>query len=110
MDDELSADTLYLALTRPALFLGVPLDAAMFIFPVAVLCLIWTGNPLIALAIGGALYFTARLITRRDYNQFRVLSLYLQTAVGNANKGYWKGSSYGPLASPMMKRKGFLNV
>ena len=45
MDEEtLTADTLFLALTRPTLWLGVPVEATLLIATLLVFILMLTGN------------------------------------------------------------------
>lgn len=110
MDDELVTDTLFLALTRPALWYGIPLEAMLWIAMGSILTLLAAGNPIIALGLGGGMWGAARLITRHDYNQFRILFLFLRTKATAANKQLWRGSSYGPLPAALMKRKGFARV
>lgn len=110
MDDRLTTDTLFLALTRPALMAGIPLEAAMLIAVFATALLLAFGNPIIALTVGGALWGVSRLITRRDYNQFRIFSLFGRTKAAAPNRAIWQGSSYAPLPAGLMKRKGFGRV
>ena len=69
MDDEkLREETLFLAVTRPTMWLGVPIEASLPIALAACLTLIITGNPLYALALAGAFLAIARLIVRHDAN------------------------------------------
>lgn len=107
MEDELPVDTLFLALTRPALWYGIPLEAMVWIGFGSILILLLFGNPIIALGVGGALWAVSRLITRHDYNQFRILMLYLRTKAAAPNKAIWGGSTYAPLPADLLKRKGF---
>jgi len=106
-DEPLVTDTLFLALTRPAMIFGVPLAAALVIATAATLILIIFENPVVALGIGGGLWAVSRLIVRRDANQFRVFSLYGMTKGGSPNAAFWKGSTFAPLPAELMKRKGF---
>ena len=65
MDDEkLREETLFLAVTRPTMWLGVPIEASLPIALTACLTLIITGNPLYAFALAGAFLAVARLIVR----------------------------------------------
>src|SRR3546814_8908055 len=69
MDDEnLREETLFLAVTRPTMWLGVPIEASLPIALAACLTLIITGNPLYAFALAGAFLAIARLIVRHDAN------------------------------------------
>lgn len=106
-EERLAEDTLFLALTRPAMFLGVPLEGAMFILILTAMILLLFGNPLYALAIGGSLILAARLIVRTDYNMFKILMVAGQTKARARNKRFWGGSSYTPLPLEGTKRKGF---
>jgi|TARA_R110000803_G_scaffold20907_2_gene53244 type IV secretion system protein VirB3 len=103
----LTEDPLSLALTRPALWFGVPVEATMMIASFSAVILMIFGNPIIAIAIGGAILLAARFIVRSDYNMFRILQLYMRTKAGPPNKGVWGGSSYSPLPIVGTKRKGF---
>lgn len=98
---------MFLALTRPALWLGVPLEASLLIAVGSLVLLMVTSNPIYALALGGAFLAAARLIVRSDYNMFRLILLWGQTKGRNSNRGYWAGSSYSPLIGQGVKRKGF---
>lgn len=106
----LTEDPLFLALTRPTLWFGVPVEATMAIGLVSVMVLMVFGNPIWALAIGGSLLGAARLIVRSDYNMFRILFLYGRTKAGAPNKLVWGGSSYSPLPVIGIKRKGFADA
>lgn len=106
----LTEDPLFLALTRPTLWLGVPVEATMAIGMGSVFILMVFGNPIWALAIGGALLMAARLIVRSDYNMFTILFLYGKTKASAPNKAIWGGSSYSPLPVAGVKRKGFARV
>lgn len=107
MEERVSSDTLFLALTRPPLWLGVPVEAAILIAMTAVLLLMVLGNPVYSLAIGGSLLTSARLIVRSDFNMFKLLFLWCQTKGRTMNRAHWSGSSYSPLPTGMLKRRGF---
>jgi len=107
MDEKLREETLFLAVTRPTMWLGVPIEASLPIALVACLSLIVSGNPLYAGAIGGACLAIARLIVRHDANAFRLLWLWTMTKARCRNRGWWGGSSYSPLPVAGFKRKGF---
>ena len=53
-DEKLREETLFLAVTRPTMWLGVPIEASLPIALAACLTLIITGNPLYAMALAGA--------------------------------------------------------
>ena len=107
MDEKLREETLFLAVTRPTMWLGVPIEASLPIALAACLSLIVSGNPLYACAIGGACLAIARLIVRHDANAFRLLWLWTMTKARCRNRGWWGGSSYSPLPVAGLKRKGF---
>ena len=106
----LTEDPLFLALTRPTLWLGVPVEATMAIGMASVFILMIFGNPIWALVIGGTLLMAARLIVRSDYNMFTILFLAARTRASAPNKGVWGGSSFSPLPVAPTKRKGFARV
>jgi type IV secretion system protein VirB3 len=107
LDERLREETLFLAVTRPTMWLGVPLEASLPIALAACLTLIVSGNPLYAGAIGGACLAVARLIVRHDANAFRLLWLWTMTKARSRNRAWWGGSSYSPLPFAGLKRKGF---
>jgi type IV secretion system protein VirB3 len=107
VEERLLNDTLFLALTRPTLWLGVPIEASILIAMLAVLILMLLGNPLYSLAVGGGLLSAARLVVRTDYNMFKLLFLWARTKGRALNKAYWGGSSYSPLPVAGVARKGF---
>ena len=84
LDERLREETLFLAVTRPTMWLGVPLEASLPI----------------CLAV-------ARLIVRHDANAFRLLWLWTMTKARSRNRAWWGGSSYSPLPVAGLKRKGF---
>lgn len=100
-------DTLFLAITRPSTWLGVPLEAALPIAFLAVLMLLATGNPLYALGFGLAAFAAARLIVRHDANAFRLMMLWVHTKARCRNRTFWGGSSYSPLPTTALRRRGF---
>ncbi|WP_340318115.1 VirB3 family type IV secretion system protein [Rhizorhabdus argentea] len=100
-------DSLFLAVTRPSMWLGVPLEAALPIAFIAVLVLLVTGNPLYALGFGGATFAAARLVVRHDPNSFRLMMLWIDTKARCRNRTFWGGSSYSPLPLVATRRKGF---
>lgn len=103
-------DTLFLAVTRPAMWLGAPLEAALPIAFVAVLMLLISGNPLYAVGFGAAAFAAARLVVRHDPNSFRLMTLWADTKARCRNRAYWGGSSYSPLPTAAARRKGFARV
>lgn len=106
-DEKLREETLFLAVTRPTMWLGVPIEASLPIALASCLTLIIMGNPLYALALAGALLAISRLIVRHDANAFRLLWLWSMTKARCRNRIWWGGSSYSPLPVTGAKRKGF---
>jgi type IV secretion system protein VirB3 len=105
--ERIAQDTLFLALTRPVMWLGVPVEGGIAIAFLSAAVLMATGSPLYAIAIGGSLFGVARLVVRRDPNMFRLLFMWGRTRLRARNRAHWLGSSYTPLPLDGMKRKGF---
>lgn len=103
----MARNTLFLAVTRPALWAGIPIEAAVPILLAAACVLIGTNNPIYALITGAVMYALARLIVRQDVNAFRLLFLWGRTKAANRNRAFWGGSSYTPLPLKGITRKGF---
>lgn len=107
-DHEVMArDPLFLAVTRPAMWAGIPIEAGALIIMAAAITLIGSGNPLYGLAVAAVLYAIARLVVRHDVNAFRLMFMWGRTKAANRNRVYWGGSSYTPLPLYGLKRKGF---
>lgn len=106
-DDILSVDTLFLAVTRPALWFGIPIEAAVLIIIAGSIIITQFGNPLYAAAFASVGYFVARIVVRRDVNAFRLLMLWGRTKLACPNRRFWGGSSYSPLPAPKLKNKQF---
>ncbi|AXJ97545.1 type IV secretion system protein VirB3 [Sphingomonas sp. FARSPH] len=103
----MARNTLFLAVTRPALWAGIPIEAAVPILLVSVIVLIGTNNPVYAGISGAVMYALARLVVRQDVNAFRLLFLWGRTKAANRNRAFWGGSSYTPLPLKGITRKGF---
>jgi type IV secretion system protein VirB3 len=100
----LQSDPLFGGLTRPAMMLGLPIEALLAIFMAAVLGFLGVGMvnediawKIVALGFGGVLYLLARLICARDARAFRYLALQLRTKGLHRSRGYWRSGSYAPL-------------
>ncbi|QDK35998.1 type IV secretion system protein VirB3 [Sphingomonas sp. IC081] len=111
MDKEkIAEDKVFLALTRPSVFMGLPLEA---ILPIIMVCMVvWgiVGNPFYPLALFGALYFPARMIVHYDFNAFRLWGLWFQTTFVSKNRTFWGGGSYSPVRLKTgVKRRQFGN-
>ena len=98
---------LFLAVTRPALWAGIPIEAAVLLLVASASVLIWTNSPVSAALVVAFGYSIARLVVRHDVNAFRLLFLWGRTKLGNRNRAFWGGSSYSPLPLAGTRRKGF---
>lgn len=93
--EPLETDTLYLAATRPAMFMGVPLTLGALLLMLGGLVVVILKNPLY-LAIMLPLWFAARELVARDYNAVGVVLLYLRTAGRSVDNHMWGGASVAP--------------
>src|SRR3546814_353272 len=103
----MARNTLFLAVTRPALFAGIPIEAAVVILLTSVITLIGTTNPVYGLVVAAVMFGISRLVVRHDVNAFRLIFLWGRTKAANRNRVFWGGSSYTPLPLKGIKRKGF---
>jgi len=97
----LNTHTLFLACTRPALKMGVPMIAWMINVAISFLFFIIMKN-MSWLLIFIPIHTLFRFIVRKDVNQFNILYLWLQTKARGLNKKFWGGTSISPL---VVKRK-----
>ena len=95
-DERLAEEPLFLACTRPALILGVPMEA-MGINLIASTIAFLAGGSLLYLLIAPVLHLVFQAICKADPNAFRVLYLALETRGRARNGGLWGGSSASPL-------------
>lgn len=93
--EPLETDTLYIAATRPALFMGVPLSLGAIFLMLAGFIVVLFKNPLY-LAVMAPLWFAARELVARDYNAIGVVLLYLRTAGRSVDSIKWGGASASP--------------
>ena len=110
MSDEteiLTKNTLFLAVTRPALWAGIPIEAAVLLLISSASVLIESNSPVYAALVVAFGYSISRLIVRHDVNAFRLLFLWGRTKAGNRNRAFWGGSSYSPLPLAGLRRTGF---
>src|SRR3546814_1101998 len=70
----MARNTLFLAVTRPALFAGIPIEAAVVILLTSVITLIGTTNPVYGLVVAAVMFGISRLVVRHDVNAFRLRS------------------------------------
>ena len=103
----MARNPLFLAVTRPALFAGVPIEAAVVVLLASVITLIGTSNPVYGAVVAAVMFGLSRLIVRHDVNAFRLIFLWGRTKAANRNRVFWGGSSYTPLPLKGIKRKGF---
>jgi type IV secretion system protein VirB3 len=103
----LTKNTLFLAVTRPALWAGIPIEAAVLLLISSASVLIESNSPVAAALVVAFGYSISRLIVRHDVNAFRLLFLWGRTKAGNRNRAFWGGSSYSPLPLSGLRRKGF---
>lgn len=97
MDDErITEDTLFLACTRPAMLLGVPVEAMVLNIIVTGIFFL-AGGSLLYLSGGVVLHFAFRAVVKHDHNAFRVLLMWLDTKGRTRNRAWWGGSSHTPL-------------
>jgi type IV secretion system protein VirB3 len=94
--EPLEVDTLYLAATRPALFMGVPLIVGVGFMMLGGFIIVLLENPLYELVLI-PLWLAARVLVSRDYNAVGVALLFLRTAGLGVDSRSWGGSSVAPL-------------
>ena len=99
------SDPLFLALTRPPTWFGVPLEGAIAVIMAS--AMIFLVSPPYGLTMGVSLWFAARLVCKSDVNMFRILLLWARTKGRCATRDIWGGSSYAPLDMTGLQRKGF---
>ena len=108
--EPLETDTLYLAATRPAMFVGVPLTVGAMLLMLAGFIVVLLKNPLY-LFVMVPLWFAARELVARDYNAVGVVLLYLRTAGRSVDSRRWGGASVTPLPIRIHNRgRGMLDV
>ncbi|ACG78759.1 type IV secretory pathway, VirB3 component [Phenylobacterium zucineum HLK1] len=99
--ERLTEDPLFLACTRPALFLGVPMEAVGANLIVSATAFL-AGGSLAWLLVAPALHLVFQAICKSDPNAFRVLYLFIETKGRARNGRLWGGSSPTPL--PLRRR------
>jgi type IV secretion system protein VirB3 len=93
--EPLDTDTLYLAATRPAMFMGVPLALVTLFLMLTGLIVVLLKNPLYIVIIV-PLWLATRELVARDYNAAGVVMLYLRTAGRSVDGRKWGGASVSP--------------
>ena len=100
-EEPLSEEPLFLACTRPALILGVPMEAMAVNLMVSSIAFL-AGGSLAYLLIAPVLHLVFQAVCKADPNAFRVLYLFIETKGRSRNGGLWGGSSASPL--PLRRR------
>jgi type IV secretion system protein VirB3 len=95
-DVNLEADTCFLACTRPAMFLGVTMEAFGFNVVGTTIACLMLGSFRYAV-IGIAIHYAFRAVIWHDHNRFRVLLAWIETRGRMRNGMIWGGSSVTPL-------------
>jgi type IV secretion system protein VirB3 len=96
------AEAIYKGATRPAMKLGIPLVPLVVLLGLAGLLVLW-GGLLISgwLALGAVLAVVPalvwmRLVTRKDDQRFRQMTLALKLRLRDHNQRLWHARSYSP--------------
>lgn len=100
-EERLAEDPLFLACTRPAMVMGVPMEA-MGVNVILSGLVFLIGGSLVYLLVAPALHLVFRAICRTDHNAFRLLFVYVDTKGRARNAALWGGSSPSPL--PLVRR------
>ncbi len=100
-EERLVEDPLFLACTRPAMVMGVPMEA-MGVNVILSGLVFLIGGSLLYLLVAPALHMVFRGVCRADHNAFRLLLVYLDTRGRARNSALWGGSSPSPL--PLVRR------
>ncbi len=100
-EETLREDPLFLACTRPAMVLGVPMEAfGLNVILTGVVFL--AGGSLVYLLIAPVVHLVFQAICKADHNAFRVLFVFVETKGRARNGALWGGSSCTPL--PLVRR------
>ena len=104
-------DVLLIAMTRPATFMNIPLEAAGVIMVIGMVAFGATQNVFWGMAVAAPLYLVSLAIVRYDMNAFRLVGLYMRTRFGpgtsSATHRIWGGNSFSPTAVFLARRRGF---
>lgn len=96
-EERLIEDPLFLACTRPAMIMGVPMEAMGVNVMISGLAFL-VGGSLLYLLIAPVLHLVFRAICRVDHNAFRLLLVFVDTKGRSRNGSLWGGSSPTPLS------------
>lgn len=95
--EELQIDELFLGMTRPATYWGVPLVAFLLEMFTVIIVFLGSGNPL-WLALALPIHFVLYLISATDPGRFDAWRLWLMTFGRTPNILFWRSAaSYSPL-------------
>lgn len=93
---KINEDMLFLALTRPAMLYGIPMEAGLASVMIGGFAMVFSGS-IFYLLVTVPMLVISRAICKTDHNAFTVLAKWLDTKAKCINKGYWGGSSTTPL-------------
>lgn len=89
-------DPLFIALTRPAMFFGLPYDFAVMMFFLTVFLFIATANFLVFLA-GVPLFFAGRALAEKEPRFITLMRTKMTRCPRHPNRAWWGGvNSYEP--------------
>ena len=100
-EERLIDEPLFLACTRPAMVMGVPMEA-MGVNVIVSGVIFLVGGSLLYLLAAPVMHLVFRAICKADHNAFRILFVYIDTKGRSRNGGLWGGSSTSPL--PLTRR------
>lgn len=101
--EPLDHDPLFVAATRPALFLGLPIGLVAVMLVLFGLIIVLIQNPLYEIVVL-PLWLGARELVRYDYNAVRVAGLWASTKGRSIDAPHWGGAS--PPVFPVKPRAG----
>lgn len=94
--EDFNKDVLFLALTRPAMYYGIPLEAAVISVIAGGLAMIFLGS-IFYTVLAIPLLAISREICKKDHYAFRVIFCFLETKARCVNRSFWGGSSCSPV-------------
>lgn len=110
--DAVREDPLFLAITRPALMMGIPLEAAMLSVSIAAVgSIVLVGTLVLFMPLSVLGFLICRVIAARDPLIFAVLFSWLRSRPRGAAFGettsarWWGGLSMSPLAADVDERR-----
>ena len=92
----LEQDICFLACTRPAMFLGVTMEAFGFNVIGSTIAFLLLGSIRYA-TIGIVIHFVFRALIWHDHNRFRILLAWIETRGRMRNGLHWGGSTVSPM-------------